>query len=91
MPRRKRGRAKPRGRRRDRSKDLPVLNIRAASKIGQPSAEVKPESRPESSRWRQGREPFPEDRTLEDVLGLYVMEGRHLVEKKKVVGEEVAA
>ena len=80
MPRRKRGRDKPRGRRRDRSQDLPRLNVRATRRIGQSRTEVKHDPRGvEPPRWEQRREPFPENRALEDVLALHVMEGkRHI-------------
>ena len=83
MTRRKRGRDKPRGRRRNRKKILPVLNIRAARKIGRHSAEVGLEPRHEPPRWDQRHEPFPEERALEDVLGLYIVEGKHYLRGKR--------
>ena len=84
MPRRKRGRDKPRGRRRDRSQDLPRLNIRATRRIGQTRKEVTHDPRRAASpRWEQRREPFPEGRALEDIIVLDVIEGRHYLRVKR--------
>ena len=88
MTRRKRGRDKPRGRRRNRKKDLPQLNTQATWKIGQPRTEIQLEHRPESTPWEQRVKPFPESRALEDILGLYVMEVKHHLRGKKELEAE---
>ena len=83
MPRRKRGRDKPRGRSRNRKHDHPRLNTRATWMISQPKPEVQYETLTGPPRWEQRREPFPEDRALEDVLGMYIVEGKRNLEGTK--------
>ncbi|KKN05105.1 hypothetical protein LCGC14_1090600 [marine sediment metagenome] len=69
MPRRKKGRDKAQGERRNRPKsDAFTLNTRAFTGV-KTQREAKPERRP----WRQERPPHQE-RTIEDIIGLEVME-----------------
>ena len=78
MPRRKRGRDKPKSdSRRDRSKDLPVLNTVAAWRIGEPRPtfgrdHVMVEEPPR--QWRP-RAPFPVPE-LGETIGFYEINGR---------------
>jgi len=94
MPRRKRGRDKPQGRRRNRkNQGLFVLNTQAAWKIGEPKPNFKPDPLVDCEQHReQRRAPYPEGRALEDVLVLDIIEGRHYLRGKKGVEEnDVAA
>ena len=79
MPRRKRGRDKPKsGARRNRSKDLPVLNAVAAWRIGDPKPRfgrdhVMVEESPR--QWRGPRAPFPVPE-LGETIGFFEINGR---------------
>jgi len=90
MPRRKRGRDKPRGKRRNRSKDLPRLNIRAALRRDEPRSNIRHDPlTEEADRWKRRNRPASEGRTIEDILGLNVMEGKPpFREKRELKGAE---
>jgi len=79
---------KPSRRRKNRTKDLPKLNVRAAWRIGEPRPDIKPDPLVETvDRWEQRKKPASGDRAFEDALGMYLLEGRIYVGRKK--GERV--
>ena len=71
MPRRKKGRDKAQGERRNRPKsDAFTLNTRAFT-----GTKTEHGARPEHVPWRQNRQPH-QDRTIEDIIGLEVVDGK---------------
>ena len=79
MPRRKRGRDKPKSTpRRNRTKaNLFVLNTTAAWRIGEPKPNFGPDRLAKGKKdWVQIREPFAEERALGETIGWYNVDGR---------------
>jgi len=77
MPRRKKGRDKPRGgRRRNRKQDLPALNVIPFQRIGEPKRSANGHGRvepPITVYWEQRIQPQPVSTSLEDSVGLMYM------------------
>ena len=77
VPRRKRGRDKPRGEaRRNRKQNLPALNATAAWRIGRPKPTGTPIPIEERDSWVQLREPFDDERALGETIGWYNVDGK---------------